>query len=561
MSRANEKAVNNSALWAAYGDALGFITELVDSSGVKRRVHDTRVQHTVPWQRLVGGKFGATVQLPAGSYSDDTQLRLSTSRAIRSDGYFDVEAFAKIELPVWLSYSLGGGLSTKAAANELTSANVAWFSNFFESKASNYFHGGGNGAAMRIQPHVWAASGQKFGPTIVRDVVRNAVCTHGHIRAIAGAVFHAEVLSYCLTKREIPGPDVWHDLLNHLEEVNGVVHEDRELSSFWLPVWESRSHLTLDRALREVKDECFRDIEIVSPLLDRSPEEAYEFALDAVGARARETRGSGTKTALISLILAWLFRKDPPEKAIVTAANSLGSDTDTIATMAGAVLGAIALDEPRADLQDRSYISAEAKRLFQISIGQSEASFEYPEVMNWRPPRVSLNVIAEHGETITLSGLGPVEPISELWQARKHDGTCWQWFRLRFGQTVLAKRRAKLLLAENSDSPSARMMEMMPPEPAITNQPELFSRPSLPEHRSPLEVRSENSGVQDQRSVDDLISEAIRSGFKEEMIGKHIVELAERSCGIELAVAYVSIIAKAKIARSQVSARRAESRS
>ena len=90
--------------------------------------------------------------LPAGCYSDDTQLRLATGRAIRPDS-FDVEAFAKVELPVWLGYALGAGKSTSAAALNLSKPRTSWFANTFKG----WTESGGNGAAMRIQPHVWAA--------------------------------------------------------------------------------------------------------------------------------------------------------------------------------------------------------------------------------------------------------------------------------------------------------------------------------------------------------------------------------------------------------------------
>lgn len=56
------------------------------------------------------------VDLPAGCYSDDTQLRLATSGSILGDAHFDVETFAKVELTIWPSYALGGGRGTKAAA-------------------------------------------------------------------------------------------------------------------------------------------------------------------------------------------------------------------------------------------------------------------------------------------------------------------------------------------------------------------------------------------------------------------------------------------------------------
>jgi ADP-ribosylglycohydrolase len=146
-------------MWAAAGDALGFITELTDVKGLKWRARISTVRTTIPWRRSIGGKFGTVVELPAGAYSDDTQLRLATSRSIRSDGEFDVETFAKVELPVWLCYALGGGHSTKAAARAVGHPDVNWYSNFFEDKAVTYMGSGGNGAAMRIQPLVWASKG------------------------------------------------------------------------------------------------------------------------------------------------------------------------------------------------------------------------------------------------------------------------------------------------------------------------------------------------------------------------------------------------------------------
>src|SRR5205085_11023144 len=101
-------AVVRSALWAAAGDAIGWITELSrGEAGVERRSGVSFVSEPVAWQRRIGGRNGVVVPLPAGIYSDDSQLRLSVCRATRGDGVFDVEPFAKIELPVWTSYALG----------------------------------------------------------------------------------------------------------------------------------------------------------------------------------------------------------------------------------------------------------------------------------------------------------------------------------------------------------------------------------------------------------------------------------------------------------------------
>src|ERR1051325_9959580 len=199
-------SIRNSALWAAHGDALGFISELVDRKGLIRRIDADRVTRTVPWRRRVGGRFGIEIMLPAGCYSDDTQLRLSTSRAIRGDGEFDVEAFAKVELPIWLSYALGAGKGTRSAAMSLSHQNANWFSNFFNDEHISYVNCGGNGAAMRIQPHVWSARDRSRPETFIVDVIKNSVCTHGHPRGILGAVFHALCLAMTLDRGYVAGP-------------------------------------------------------------------------------------------------------------------------------------------------------------------------------------------------------------------------------------------------------------------------------------------------------------------------------------------------------------------
>ena len=149
------QSIRRSVLWAAYGDALGFITEMCNESSLLHRTRGkSRITGLIPWVRKIGGEFGIYVELPTGCYSDDTQLRLATSRSIRGDGSFDVETFSKIEIPVWLSYALGAGLGTKTAAQSLKKSQIQWNSNFFKSKYAQYIEGGGNGAAMRIQPQL-----------------------------------------------------------------------------------------------------------------------------------------------------------------------------------------------------------------------------------------------------------------------------------------------------------------------------------------------------------------------------------------------------------------------
>ena len=141
-----------SMLWAAWADALGLHLRTDRRSRIAPTSQGRPLTEPVEWTRRIGGKFGVDTTLPAGCYSDDTQLRLATARAVHGAG-FDVEAFARIELAVWPAYALGGGRASKSAAAQMAKPSVPWFGNFYDG----WLNAGGNGVAMRIQPHVWAA--------------------------------------------------------------------------------------------------------------------------------------------------------------------------------------------------------------------------------------------------------------------------------------------------------------------------------------------------------------------------------------------------------------------
>lgn len=304
MSR---ERIRRSALWAAYGDALGFITEGVDAAGVRRRAGVEVVKQTVPWKRKVGGRVGAFAELPAGCVSDDTQLRLATSRSIRGRGEFDVETFAKIELTVWPSYALGAGVGSQRAAANLRRRNVTWDTNFFEGAHSAYMRGGGNGAAMRIQPHAWAHPLDGDRRTLIATVVRNAVATHGHPRGVFGAVFHALCLQYTLARGKTPEPPDWSDIAGELENVATIVKEDPALSELWLGQWELRSSQSLAQAGAEVVAEIREDLERCRRLDPHDRGKAYAEAVVELDVLRADQRGSGTKTAILGAMLGWLL--------------------------------------------------------------------------------------------------------------------------------------------------------------------------------------------------------------------------------------------------------------
>lgn len=584
----NPVPVVSSAIWAAYGDALGFITERRDANGVKRK-HADGVSRPISWKRRVGGKFGPTVELPAGAYSDDTQLRLATSRAIRGDGTFDVEAFAKVELPVWQAYHLGGGRGTKAAAHNLERKDVTWYTNFFVDDGATYVQSGGNGAAMRIQPHVWSEPLERRGRSaLALNVFRNSITTHGHPRGFLGALFHAQCLHMALKERRVADPDNWMSVTEMFEQVLDLVSSDENLARVWRPTWEQQTGQSLRSAIREVQDEHRRDIMISAELLFAGdPRESYRKILKEIGGLDKKSMGSGTKTALLASILAFLFRDLGVEEAMIAASNELGSDTDTIATMAGALLGSLTNKAPRIPPQDASYVSFEAERLACISDGQVRPSFSYPDLLHWRAPKTQLDTVGMVDGAVAVAGLGTASPLGDLATAPKQENVGWEWLRLSFGQTVLAKRRAKLpplprysMPHQPSEQNRAKAEVVSRAEAMRRSATESTSEPNRPKaavtpradaiRESAAEELLER-GVQQnfldklappssrEKSIDKVTDEVIRSGFHPVAVGKTLIELIDRSARpIEDAAAYAAILAKARVARLRGRGRRAE---
>ena len=545
-----------SALWAAYGDALGFPTELASPTLVAHRVGSSRIAHTTAWGRLVGGRFGAEVTLPAGAYSDDTQLRLATCRAIRSDGFFDVESFAKVELPVWLSYCLGAGRGSKAAAGSLGSKSINWFSNFFDSGKSLYVKGGGNGAAMRIQPHVWASQNLEDDNSYLPDVVRNAVCTHGDLRGIGGAAVHAAILSDVFLQNAIPKPDVWVDYAQVFERVPGIVAADPDLSTFWRPTWEDLTGQTLEEASSKAAEEWAVAAGTAIKLLTDDSRRSYESIVSELNGFTEAERGSGSKTVLFAMVAAWLFQERSIDEALLEIVNVLNSDTDSIASMAGALLGARADQQaPTHSIQDREYIVESARRMASTGQGLPADDFSYPDLLYWQAPKNALESVGKVKERIILAGIGFLTPEGSEFPG-KSPGAVWQWYRLDFGQTVLCKRRDTLKSMSKEIWPSFRASRDVEPSssaPSLLKPPRAKGSAPTAQTRDlfdtmPIEEKRDEDA---RKSLDELTDLAIRSGFDHKLIGEQLLALSESERAIEDAMAYSIIIAKAWRARTK----------
>ena len=428
--------VRRSALWSAHGDALGWISELVDEKGLKRRTRGEPLQQPIAWKRRIGGRAGVIVDLPVGCYSDDSQLRLATGRSIRPDG-FDVEAFSKVELTVWPSYALGGGRSTSAAAANLSKPKVQWFANMFKG----WTNSGGNGAAMRIQPHVWASRSPGDPRSFIYDVVRNAICTHSHPNGLLGAVLHSLTLATALNENRHPSPD---DLLAATEiagDIPDLILGDVEVSQYWRPTFErdaGRFAEGWDKAVQECRAAVYAMTENSRP----KGSEGYEAIVEHLRLRDETRRGSGVLTALAAVGLIWC--EPQAERALNIAANAIGTDTDTIASMAGAILGINSESDPPVEVLDADLFRFEANRLSDIAAGGKPQSHQYPDLLHWKAPQTQADaLVSVEGGGVWVDGLGRGEPLSEP-IASPDPRFMWQWLKLDIGQTLLIKRRKVL---------------------------------------------------------------------------------------------------------------------
>ena len=507
-----------SVLWAAYGDALGFVSELVNEKGLWRRTNGVELDHLMAWTRRIGGRQGVNVELPAGCWSDDTQLRMAVSRAISSYG-FDVEAFARVELPVWPSYALGGGRASKAAARNLGKPNALWYANTFRG----WFDAGGNGAAMRIQPHVWSASDLDGGYML--DVITDSICTHGHPRAIVGACFHASTLAHCLRVGTVPDPSRCEEIASGLDDAPSLIESHRSLGSTWVVLWEQATGKRLRDAWRVTVNELRAAIGQAAESIDGAEGTAgiYGRVSDRLGLKDEAQRGSGILTPVAAVALA--EAASSAYEAVVVAANEIGTDTDTIATMAGALLGACeSSTEPPEKPVDNDYLLREADRLVAISRGDKAANHSYPDILTWTAPQAQADSLVNVDAHLAVEGLGAVSEIpAELsWTSRKDFA--WQWVRTEFGQTLLIKRRPEVRsLQEGNDLAAPSAPQVVSHSQVIARTSDVASNkpaPVVTDLRKSIEgsVRIAMQEITDDKLLGYTVRRVARNGTLEDLI-------------------------------------------
>lgn len=321
-----EKCIG-SFLASAIGDALGWPNEFKAENAIDSKI---QTDFFVQWNRRTGGRYWSHVEtIAAGEYSDDTQMILAVARSLMSDDW--KVTFSKKELPMWLDYERGGGRAVKQAARSWRNGKEPW-----ESKdSSGYFGAGGNGAVMRILPHVIFAYGRQGLDGLLNDVVEDCLFTHGHVRAILGATCYAYALYKLLQKREILGFGQLVDEVIEGAEIWGKFPQE-VVAAEWLERAEKTGKIYENMWMFQVGD-MLQKLQFIKDSLKKGLLVKDRDVLKRLESFDK-SKGAGDVAILSALFFASKYANNPA-LGIKAAAFCYGTDTDTIASITGGLLG------------------------------------------------------------------------------------------------------------------------------------------------------------------------------------------------------------------------------
>ena len=385
----------------AAGDALGWPQELRQSAPIQSNEFTAHVEFR-RWLRRSGGRFHPYEEvIQPGEYSDDTQLMLAVARSRTNHGAEWWKALTRMELPLWMRYERGGGAATKRSAAAWARGCPPWKSNR-EPDVRRYFDAGGNGVAMRVLPHALFLASEEAPSTLVHDVILDGSATHGHPRALVGASVYAYA-AWWLARRD--------GTLRFGELLEALIDGTSEWSRFPKPdrqsvAWPEAANSSTDTPYEVIWD---RTVHEMSRLLEaaRKGVQAGALADDHVVLNDLgcfgKTKGAGTSSAAAAVYLVSRHAAQPVQ-AILSAAFEKGADTDTLAAMAGGLMGCLAgvewLPRPWLQVQDEAYLRDLATR---VTAGPKDA-YQHP-VVPPSPQSISAELLEVGDREVTLSGM------------------------------------------------------------------------------------------------------------------------------------------------------------
>lgn len=353
-------------LGAAVGDALGWSQEPEGKRIDKNTSSPAEVLENgfQQWVRKSGGQYFPHQEvILAGEYSDDTQLILCTARSLLYGARW-WHHLTKRELPTWTSYERGGGGATKRAAQQWLAGIEPWS---FENKdKKRYFEAGGNGVAMRILPHCLINATETNFEKIAKNIVANGVTTHGHPRALVGALAYGFAIWVAL--RETNTLQYGAIIKKVLSEVNtwSVLPDLKDICPNWKHSALQMTGGQYEESWQVTIKEMLQLLEFCQEGMKQGALPIEQEVLTKLGCFDKSIKGAGTVSAAAAIFLASRFAANPFH-GLLEAGFAPGADTDTLASMTGGILGAIAgiewLGNHAAKVQDANYIRNVAEHL------------------------------------------------------------------------------------------------------------------------------------------------------------------------------------------------------
>ncbi len=420
-------------LAAACGDALGWPVEprgqrVGGTSDLQPKLAFTE------WTRREGGGYMPYQRrVPAGAYSDDTQLMLAVARSLtRGDAWW--EHLTQFELPAWTLYELGGGGAVKRAAQGWAKGLAPW-----EAKKSadrqRYFGAGANGVAMRILPHaIFGAEDASFDRVRER-IVADGVTTHGHPRALVGALVAGYAMWSALRwSGKVPYGGLIDDCLGARQAWGRL--PGTALAPGWSEAAEQGLGASVETTWDQTCEEMAALLSLCKDAIERGSLARDGDVLEDLGAFGREG-GSGTRTAAVAIYLASRYVAKPTA-GLLAAAFAKRADTDTIACLTGAMLGAFSADDRVdglvSDLQDGAYIHRLAGLVASREVDHGPP-LDWPRQQKSRLLRELAEI--ELGQTISLPlfGSSRVEATERPQTKSANEIRIW-WLSTELGQTL-----------------------------------------------------------------------------------------------------------------------------
>jgi len=364
--------IKGSIKLGAIADALGFITEFSKTpEKLEIRCGVKKIDKFHKWKNDPGRWGGVLEYTTSGTYSDDTQLTLCVARSILLNGTVDQEYFAKKELATWWHYKGGAGYTISAAAQKITRKSATWNSNFYTYKRSNgtdrdYRDCAANGCAMRIAPIALVQS-NNFDK-MRESIFGNAIITHGHPRAIAGAILYGHIIHKILqiSATDFNSGQFLNDIAKNIDQVLQLPFLSHTDYQEWVIKWNEDGRdfsQEYENAISEVKV----SLKVISDSI--SDGGAIHDVYDKMESYKKPGKSNGTNTVITALYALCRYHDDP-ETGIVNIVNMLGSDTDTIGSIAGGMLGALhgenIIPAKWKAVQDFEYLDAVGIRLGEI---------------------------------------------------------------------------------------------------------------------------------------------------------------------------------------------------